>query len=236
MQGAPTGPGEQPPGTPAKFGASPQKCTLRNQRQALPPAAHHTHGTGRKTGRYRHRKATGGPYPVPALRHIDTAMAEPTAPRKTRPRSPTLDAAHEVIKALGLQSRGGDPPPPPEDADTDSDLELIPEAPAGGAPAGPTPPAGSVQALCPAWRPGHWTREGWCPRQHPRPAANDGALPAVGYAAARAALRYGVARGWIQDETGAARWACRDWPNSFSGTGYSLRRRVGTRDTFTKCR
>ena len=125
-------------------------------------------------------------------------MAEPTAPRKTRPRSPTLDAAHEVIRALGLQSRSGDPPPPPEDADTDSDLELIPEAPAGGAPAGPTPAAGSVQALRPAWKRGHCAGEGWCPRQHPRPAANDRALPAVGYAAARAALRYRVARGWIQ--------------------------------------
>ena len=69
--------------------------------------------------------------------------------------------------------------------------------PAGSAPAGPTPPAGSVQALCPAWKRGHCTREGWWPRQHPRPAANDGALPAVGHAAARAtcALRYGVAQG-----------------------------------------
>ena len=43
--------------------------------------------------------------PSPALRHSDTTMAEPAAPRKTRPRSPTLGAAHEVIKALGL--RGG---------------------------------------------------------------------------------------------------------------------------------
>ena len=32
-------------------------------------------------------------------------------------------------------------------------------------------------------------------------ASNDGALPAVGYAAAGAALRYGVAQSWIQDET-----------------------------------
>ena len=30
-------------------------------------------------------------------------MAEPAAPRKTRPRSPTLDEAHEVIRALGLR-------------------------------------------------------------------------------------------------------------------------------------
>ena len=47
-------------------------------------------------------------------------MAQPTAPRKTRPPSPTLDAAHEVIRVLGLQ--GGDGDLPPEDADTDSDL------------------------------------------------------------------------------------------------------------------
>ena len=37
--------------------------------------------------------------------------------------------------------------------------------------------------------------------QQPRPATNDGALPAVGHAAAHAALRYGVAQGWILDET-----------------------------------
>ena len=47
--------------------------------------------------------------PSPALRHSDTAMAEPKAPRNTHPRSPALDAAHEVIRALGLGSRGGDP-------------------------------------------------------------------------------------------------------------------------------
>ena len=104
--------------------------------------------------------------PSPALRHSDTTMAEPTAPRKTRPRSPTQDAAHEVIRALGL--RGGDaPPPPPEVEDVDTDLEKIPGAPAGSAPAGPAPPAGSVPALCPAWKQGHCTGEGWCPRQQP---------------------------------------------------------------------
>ena len=126
-------------------------------------------------------------------------MAEPTAPRKTRPQSLTLDAAHEVIRALGLQSSGADPPPP-EDTDTDSHLEMVPEAPAGSAPAGPTPLAGSVQALCPTWKRGHCTGECWCPRQHVRPAADDRALPAVVYAAARAASRR-VAQGWIQDET-----------------------------------
>ena len=126
-------------------------------------------------------------------------MAEPAAPRKTRPRSPTLDEAHEVIRALGLRDGEGDPPQ--EDAGTDSDLEALPEPPAGGAPAEPAPPAGSVSAICPAWKRGHCTGEGWCPRQHPQPDADDGALPEVKPAAARAALRYGVTQGWILDET-----------------------------------
>ena len=125
--------------------------------------------------------------------------APQNAKRKTRPRSPTLDAAHEVMRALGLRSSGGDQPQ--EDTDTDSELEMIPEAPAGSAPAGLTPPAGSLQAPWPAWKRGHCTGEGWCPRQQPRPAADNRALPAVGHAAARAALRYGVAQGWIRDET-----------------------------------
>ena len=118
-------------------------------------------------------------------------MAEPTDPRKTRPRSPTLDAAHEVLRALRL--RGGDRDDPPEGADAHSDMDIIPEAPAGSAPAGPAPPAGSVPTLCPTGRRGHCTGEGWCPRQQPWPAADDGALPAVGHTSARAALRYGVA-------------------------------------------
>ena len=126
-------------------------------------------------------------------------MAEPAAPRKTRPRSPTLDEAHEVIRALGL--RDGEEDPPQEDTGTDSDLEALPEPPAGGAPAEPAPPAGSVSAICPAWKRGHCTGEGWCPRQHPQPDADDGALPEVKPAAARAALRYGVTQGWILDET-----------------------------------
>ena len=142
------GPAEQVPGSPATFGASPRGCTLWNQRQPLPPAPHHTHSTGHTTDHYRHWKATEGPYLVPALRHSDTAMVEPTAPCKTRPRSLTLDTAHEVIRALGLKCRGGEPSQ--KDVDTDWDLELIPNAPAGSAPARPRPPAGSVQALCPA--------------------------------------------------------------------------------------
>ena len=126
-------------------------------------------------------------------------MAEPAAPRKTRPRSPTLDATHEVVRALGL--RGGEGDPPQEDAGVDSDLEIIPQPPAGSTPAEPTPPAGSVPALCPAWKRGHCSREDWCPKRHPRPGSDDGALPAVGHTAARAALRYGVGQGWILDET-----------------------------------
>ena len=126
-------------------------------------------------------------------------MAEPAAPRNTRPWSPTLDAAREVIRALGLRGDEGDLPQ--EDASANSNLEIIPELPAGSTPAEPTPPAGSVPALCPASRRSHCSREDWCPKRHPRPGFDDGALPAVGHAAARACLRYGVAQGWILDET-----------------------------------
>ena len=126
-------------------------------------------------------------------------MAEPAPPRKTRPRSPTLDEAHEVIRALGLRDGEGDPPQ--GDAGMESDLEAVPEPPTGGAPAEHAPPAGSVPALCPAWKRGHCTGEGWCPKQHPQPGPDDGALPEVKPAAACAALRYGVAQGWILDET-----------------------------------
>ena len=63
------------------------------------------------------------------------------------------------------------------------------------------PPAGSVPALCPAWRRGRRTRDDWCPKQQLRPGPDNGALPAVGHAAARAALRYGPAQGWILDQT-----------------------------------
>ena len=115
--------------------------------------------------------------PPPALRHSDTTMAEPAAPRKTHPRSRTLDEAHEVIRALGLRDGEGDPPQ--GDAGKDSDLEAVPEPPAGSAPAEPAPPAGSVPALCPAWKRGHCTGEGWCPKQHPQPGPDDGALPEV---------------------------------------------------------
>ena len=126
-------------------------------------------------------------------------MAEPAAPRKTRPRSQTLDAAHEIIRALGL--RGGEADPPQEDAGTESDLEEIPKPSTDSTTAEPAPPAGSMPTLCHAWKRGHCTGEGRCPKQHPQPGPDDGVLPAVGHAAARAALRYGVAQGWILDET-----------------------------------
>ena len=83
----------------------------------------------------------------------------------------------------------------------DFDLVMILEPPAGSTPAGPTPPAGSVPALRPAWKWGHCTGEDGCPKQRPRPGPDDGALPAVGHAAARTALRYGVTQGCILDET-----------------------------------
>ena len=130
-------------------------------------------------------------------------MAELVAPRKTRPRSPTLDAAHEVIRPLGLRDGEGDPPQ--GDAGRDSDLEAVPEPSTGSAPAEPAPPAGSVPTLCPVWKRGHCTGEGWCPKQHPQPGPDDGALPEVGPAAACAALRYGMAQGWILDETARGR-------------------------------
>ena len=93
-------------------------------------------------------------------------MAEPAAPDKTRPRSPTLEAAHEVIRALGLRGNEGDLPH--EDADADSELEIVPELPADNTPVEPLPPAGSLPALCPAWKRGHCTGEDWCPKRQPR--------------------------------------------------------------------
>ena len=74
------------------------------------PHPHPTKPTARATKRA--ATAPGQPQevrtPSPALRHSN-AMVEPTAPRKTRPRSATLDAAHEVIRALGLRGGGGTP-------------------------------------------------------------------------------------------------------------------------------
>ena len=159
--------------------------------RAPPPTPRRAHSTCTS-----HEKSA--PHPL-LLDASDTTMAEPVAPRKTRPGSPTLDAANEVIRTLGL--RGGEGDPPQEDAGTDSDLEEIPEPSTGSTPAEPAPPARSVSTLCPAWKRGHCTGEGWCPKQHPQPGPDNRALPEVGRAAARAALRYEVAQGWILDET-----------------------------------
>ena len=140
------------------LGAGPQS-QLSSSPTRAPPHPEHVHqprGTGQPT-----EIRT----PSPALRHSYTTMAEPAAPRITRPRSETLDAAHEVIRELGL--RGGVRDPPQEDADTDSNLELIPGPPTASAPTGPTPPAGVLPALCPAWKRGHCTGESGAPSKTP---------------------------------------------------------------------
>ena len=111
----------------------------------------------------------------------------------------TCTKGSEVIRALGL--RGGEGDPPQENVGADSGLEKLLEPRAGSTPTETAPPAGSVPALCLAWKRGHCTGEDWCPKRHPQPSPDDGALPAVGHAAAPAALRYGVAQGWILDET-----------------------------------
>ena len=159
--------------------------------RAPPPTPHRAHNACTSHGK-------SAPHPL-LLDASNKTMAEPAAPRKTRPQSPTLDAAHQVSRALGLRGDEGDLLQ--EDAGADSDLEIVPEPPAGNTPAEPMPPAGSVPALCPAWKRGHCTGEDLCPKRHPRPGPDDGALPEVGHAAARAALHYGVAQGWILDET-----------------------------------
>ena len=89
-----------------------------------------------------------------------------------------LDAAHEVTQG---------------DAGTDSDLEAVPEPSTGSAPAEPAPPVGSMPTICPAWKQGHCTGEGWSPETA---------------SSARAGTRgrmhrptLGVAQGWILDET-----------------------------------
>ena len=124
-------------------------------------------------------------------------MPEPTAPRNTGRRSLTLDAAHEVIRALGL--RGGDRDPPLEDADADSDLEMIPGTPRAARPRDPR----RRRAACPpsvlrgsgATTPGKAGASG----NTPDPAPMTGRCP--GWGMARAALRYGVAQGCVLDET-----------------------------------
>ena len=159
--------------------------------QAPPPTPRRAHSRCTSHGK-------SAPHPL-LLGTATQQWRNPQPGAKTRPRSPTLDTAHEVIRALGL--RGGKGDPPQEDAGTESDLKEIPEPSTGSTPAEPAPPAGRVPTLCPTWKQGHCTGEGWCPKQHPQPGPADGALPEVGRAAARAALRYGVAQGWILDET-----------------------------------
>ena len=95
---------------------------------------------------------------------------------------------------------------------------MIPTAPADSAPPEPTPP-GSVQALCPAWKRGHCTGVGRCQRQHPRPTAYNRALPVVGQAATHAALGYGMAQGWIQDETARGSVNIQEAVNRVAHTG-----------------
>ena len=154
--------------------------------RAPPPTPRRAHSTCTSHGK-------SAPHPL----LIGTATQQWRNPRPHAKHAP--DAAHEVIRALGLRSGEGDPPQ--ENAGTDSHLEEIPEPSTGSTPAEPAPPAGSVPILCPAWKRGHRTGEGWCPKQHPQPGPDDGELPEVGRAAARAALRYGTAQGWILDET-----------------------------------
>ena len=115
----------QPRGHQAPTGAR-ARCRVEPGEQRSAPAREgvrcganvslpHQHPTTPKA-RSAKRAATGAGQPQevrnpsPALRHSNTAMAEPTAPRKTCPRSPTLDAAHEVIRMLGLRGGDGDPP------------------------------------------------------------------------------------------------------------------------------
>ena len=76
-----------------------------------------------------------------------------------------------------------------------------------------------MPTLCPASKRGHCTGEGWYPKQHPQPGPDDGALPAVGHATARAALRYGVAQGWILDETARGSVNIQEAVNRVAHTG-----------------
>ena len=190
---------------------------MQRQRQAPPPAPRHTHSTCSKTSRYRHRKAAGGRHPVfcsQAKQHSNGAANYLTQ------KAPPISDAGRV--ALGHQGAGTPKQrlgPPPVDADTGPDLEMIRGAPAGSMPAEPASPAGSVQALCPAWKQCHCSGEGWCPGQHPRPATDHGALSTMEQAVARAPLRYGVVQGWIQDETTRGSVNIQDAVNKVAHTG-----------------
>ena len=131
-------------------------------------------------------KGHDGPVPHPSSQAQRRNNGGAEGPMQHAPPIPVAGRAHDVIRALGLQNcvRG------PAEEDLDSDVEVIPTARPDGPAAELTLPAGSVQAVCPAWKQGHCSGEGWCPKQHPRPTTNNGAQPAVGHAAARAALRF----------------------------------------------
>ena len=164
-----------------------------------PPHQEHMQQNRPPQAQKSHRRSA--PHPLPSSQAQQHSNDGANSPTQNAP--PISDAGRGTRGHQGAETpRQRRPPPPPtENTDTDSDLEMVPEALAGSAPAMPASLAGSMQALCPAWKRSHLTREGWCPGQHSRPAADDRALPEVGHAAARAALRYGVAQGLIQDET-----------------------------------
>ena len=93
--------------------SAPARGGVRCEANARLPQPHPTTPTAHAA----ERAATGAGQPLelhtpsPALKHSNTAMTEPTAPRKMRPRSRTLDAAHEVIRAPGLRGSDEDPLP-----------------------------------------------------------------------------------------------------------------------------
>ena len=147
-----------------------------------------------------HQRTSHGPSaPRPLL--LGTATQQWRNPRPHAKHAPDLRRWTKHTRSSGRWNSETAKETPTRDAGTDSDLEAVPEPPTGDAPPEPAPPAGSVPALCPAWKRGGCTGEGWCSKQHPQPGPDDGALPEVKPAAACAALRYGVAQGWIQDET-----------------------------------
>ena len=173
---------------------------MQSQRQAPPPRTPPQPQHVQQNRQLQVQDSHRGSAPHPLLSGTVTQQWRSQQPHATRALS--LRRWTRNTRSSGRwDSEAATGTPPPEDKDADSDLDRNQEAPAGGAPAWPAPPVSSVQALCPAWKRGHCTGEGSCPRQQPWPAIHEGAVPAVGHAAACAALRYSVAQGWIQDET-----------------------------------